>query len=91
MKRMRPSRNSRRMNNAGAVHPSATLLLTMGMLAAARRQPAQAEDYFHSVQNDPSSLMATKLDAGFELAKLFESKSDIAAAERMYKATLVAV
>jgi CHAT domain-containing protein/tetratricopeptide (TPR) repeat protein len=78
----------RRMNNDNTVHPSATLLLTMGMVAAARKQPAQAEAYFHSVQNDSSSLMTTKLDAGFELAKLFESKGDTAAAERMYKATL---
>ena len=77
-----------RMNNAAAVRPSSTMLLTMGMLAAARRQPAQAEACFHSVQSDPSSLLTTKLDAGFELAKLFESEGDVAAAERMYKATL---
>ncbi len=77
-----------RMNNDDDVHPSATLLETMGMLAAVRRQPAQAEACFHSVQTDPSSLMTTKLDAGFELAKLFESEGDTAAAERMYRATL---
>ena len=76
------------MDNDGNVHPSPTLLLTMGMLAAARRQSALAEAYFHSVQSDSSSLMTTKLDAGFELAKLFESEGDIAAAERLYKATL---
>ena len=78
----------RPMDNDGSVHPSATLLLTMGMLAAARRQSAQAETYFHSVQNDSSSLMTTKLAAGFELAQLFESQNNTAAAERMYKATL---
>jgi CHAT domain-containing protein len=60
----------------------------MGMLAVVRRQPTQAEAYFHSAQNDPSGLMTTKLDAGFELARLFESQGDMAAAERMYKATL---
>ncbi len=76
------------MNNAAALRPSATLLETMGMLAVVRRQSAQAEAYFHSAQVDSSSLMTTKLDAGFELAKLFESESDRAAAERMYKATL---
>ncbi len=77
-----------RMNNDSAVHPSATLLLTMGMLAAARRQSAQAETDFHSVQSDSSSLMTTRLGAGYELARLFESEGDIADAERMYKATL---
>ncbi len=76
------------MNDAAAARPSSALLVTMGMLAAARRQPAQAEAYFHSVQNDSSSLLTTKLDAGFESAKLFESEGHIAASERMYKATL---
>jgi len=76
------------INNDAAVHPSATLLMTMGLLAAARREPARAEAYFHSVRSDSSSLMTTKLDAGFELAKLFESEEDTVAAERMYKATL---
>ena len=77
-----------RINNDDAEHPNATLFLTMGMLAVVRRQPTQAEAYFHSAQNDPSSLMTTKLDAGFELARLFESQGDMAGAERMYKATL---
>ncbi|MGB7266202.1 MAG: CHAT domain-containing protein [Terracidiphilus sp.] len=76
------------METAGGIHPSGTLLLTMGMLAAARKQTAQAETYFHSVQNDSASLMTTKLSAGFELAQLFESQNNTAAADRMYKATL---
>lgn len=77
-----------RMENSSGAHASATLLLTMGMLAAVRKQSAQAEAYFHSAQIEPSSLMTTKLDAGFELAMLFESQGDKARAERMYKATL---
>jgi CHAT domain-containing protein len=76
------------LDHDAGVRPSATLLLTKGMLAVVRRQPTQAEAYFHSAQNDPTSLMTTKLDAGFELARLFESQGDMAAAERMYKATL---
>lgn len=78
----------RRINNDDAVHPSATLLLAMGMLASARRQPAQAEAYFHSAQSDSSSLMTTKLTAGFALAQLFESQNNMSAAERTYKAAL---
>jgi CHAT domain-containing protein/tetratricopeptide (TPR) repeat protein len=77
-----------RMYNDSGAHPSTPMLLTMGMLAATRGQSAQAESYFHSVQTDPSSLMTTKLRAGFELAKLFESEGKMAAAERMYRATL---
>ena len=61
-----------RMENGSGARARATLLLTMGMLAAVRRQSTQAEAYFHSVQSDPSSLMTTKLDAGFGLARLFE-------------------
>jgi CHAT domain-containing protein len=76
------------MNNDAAAHPSATLLMTMGLLAAARKEPARAEAYFHSVQSISSSLLTTRLDAGFQLARLFESEGDITAAERMYKATL---
>ncbi len=78
----------RQMDNDGNVHPSPTLLLTMGMLAAARRQSALAETYFHAVQNDSSSLMTTRLAAGFGLAQLLESQNNAVAAERMYKATL---
>jgi len=76
------------IESAGGIRPSATLRLTIGELAAARGQPAQAEAYFHSVQKDPAAMMTTKLTAGFELAKLFESQNNTAAANRMYKATL---
>jgi CHAT domain-containing protein/tetratricopeptide (TPR) repeat protein len=74
--------------NEDAGHPSATLSLAMGMLAAARGKSAQAEAYFHAVQADSSSLMTTKLGAGLELARLFESQDNLSAAERTYKATL---
>jgi CHAT domain-containing protein/Flp pilus assembly protein TadD len=76
------------MERADGIDPSATLRLTMGELAAARGQLAQAETYFHSVQNDPAAMMTTKLSAGFELAKLFESQNNTVAADRMYRATL---
>ena len=76
------------MERADGIGPSATLRLTMGELGAARGQRAQAEAYFHSVQNDSAAMMTTKLSAGFELAKLFESQNNTAAADRMYKSTL---
>jgi CHAT domain-containing protein len=76
------------METAGGMHPSATLRLTIGKLAAARGQSAQAEEYFHSVQNDRAAMMTTRLSASLELALLFESQNKTAATERMYKDTL---
>jgi CHAT domain-containing protein len=70
--------------------PSAVLQLTMAKLAAARNQFSQAELDFHSIQDDHSSLMTTKLSAGFELAKLYEAQKNTVAAEQTYKATLAA-
>lgn len=75
------------MQGAGEA-PGPILMLAMGKLAVARGQFAKAETYFHSILNDASSLMTTKLDAGYELAKLFEAQHKIAAAEQMYEATL---
>jgi CHAT domain-containing protein/tetratricopeptide (TPR) repeat protein len=76
------------METAGGLRPTAVLILTMGELAAARRQYAQADAYFRSVRDDRASLMTTRLAAGYDLAKLFEAQNSIPAAEQMYKATL---
>jgi len=67
---------------------SPTLLLTQGKLAAARHQDQQAGSIFRQVQNDPSAPTTTRLDAGYELAALFESQGNIRSAEQMYKSTL---
>jgi len=72
----------------GTTRPSPNLALTMGMLAAARGEYSRAQNLFKSIQGDPASLMTIKLSAGFELAKLFESQNNTAAAEQMYRATL---
>jgi CHAT domain-containing protein len=71
-------------------HPNSILKLAMGKLAAARNQSSQAELDFHSIQNDRSSLITTRLSAGFELAKLYEAQNDAKAAEQAYEATLAA-
>jgi CHAT domain-containing protein len=76
------------MESGGAIRPNPTLMLTMGKVAAARDRYPEAEGYFRSIQNDPASLMTTKLSAGFELAELAEAQSNTAAAEREYKAAL---
>ena len=78
------------MESAGGNRLSADVLLTQGMLAAARFQDRQAESLFRSVQNDPSGPTTTQLFAGHELAKLFERQGNTHAAERTYKNTLTA-
>jgi len=76
------------MELAGSNRLSANVLLTQGMLAAARLQDRQAESLFRAVQDDPASPTTTRLDAGDELARLYERQGNTQAAERMYKATL---
>ena len=74
--------------SAGSALLSAHIMLTQGMLAAARHQDQQAETLFRAVQDNPASPTTTRLDAGWELAKLFEAQGNTPAAERTYKATL---
>ena len=76
------------MERAGGNRLSPNVLLTQGMLAAARLQDRQAESLFRAVQDDPASPTTTRLDAGDELARLYERQGNAQAAERMYKATL---
>jgi CHAT domain-containing protein len=76
------------MERAGGNRLSPNVLLTQGMLAAARLQDRQAESLFSAVQNDPASPTTTRLDAGDELARLYERQGNAQAAERTYKATL---
>jgi CHAT domain-containing protein len=67
---------------------SANIMLTQGMLAAARHQNQQAETIFRAVQKDGTTHTTTRLDAGDELAKLFEREGSSREAERTYKSTL---
>ena len=76
------------MELAGGNHLSANVLLTQGMLAAARRQYQPAESLFHEVQDNPANPTTTRLGAGEQLALLFEAEGNAHAAEQMYKATL---
>jgi len=73
---------------AGGGHLSANVLLTQGMLAAARRQDQQAESLFRAVQADPKNPTTTRLGAGEQLARLFELEGKTQAAKQMYEATL---
>jgi CHAT domain-containing protein len=76
------------MELAGGNRLSANVLLTKGMLAAARRQDQQAESLLRAVQEDPKNPTTTRLGAGEQRARLFELEGKTLAAEQMYKATL---
>ena len=78
------------MELAGGNHLSANVLLTEGMLAAARRQDQQAESLLREVQDNAANPTTTRLGAGEQLALLFEAEGNAHAAEQMYKATLSA-
>jgi CHAT domain-containing protein/tetratricopeptide (TPR) repeat protein len=78
------------MELAGGNHLSANVLLTEGMLAAARRQDKQAESLFKAVQQDTDNPTTTRLGAGQQMARLYEVEGNAGAAEQMYKATLSA-
>ncbi len=76
------------MELAGGGHLSASVLLTQGMLAAARREDPKAESLFRAVQADGKNPTTTRLGAGEQLARLYEREGNAQAAEQMYKATL---
>ena len=76
------------MEQAGGKHLSANVLLTQGMLAAARREDQRAESLLREVRDNPANPTTTRLGAGEQLALLFEAEGNAPAAEQMYKATL---
>jgi tetratricopeptide (TPR) repeat protein len=76
------------MELAGGNHLSANLQLTEGMVAAARRQDRQAEGLLLSVLQNAANPTTTRLGAGQQLARLYETEGNTRAAEQMYKATL---
>jgi CHAT domain-containing protein len=78
------------MVSAGGNLLRTNVMVTRGMLAAARREDRQAETLFRAVQNDSASPTTRRLSAGDELAGLFEQEGNTQAAEQMYKATLTA-
>jgi CHAT domain-containing protein/Flp pilus assembly protein TadD len=64
------------------------VLMTRGMLAAARGQNKQAETLFREIQNNPAYPTTTRLGTWYELARLYERQGNRKEAERVYKAAL---
>jgi CHAT domain-containing protein len=76
------------MESGGGNRLSAYLMVTRGMLAAARHEDRQAEMLFRAVQNDSASPTTRRLSAGDELARLMERQGKTREAEQTYKMTL---
>jgi CHAT domain-containing protein/Tfp pilus assembly protein PilF len=64
------------------------IMLAQGEIAAARRQDAQAESIFRTVQTDPASQTSMRLGAEHQLAKLYEIQGNSVAAESAYRTAL---
>ena len=78
------------MQQPGENQLNAYVMLTQGELAAARRQDRQAETLLRAVQDNPANPTPSRLNAGLELARLFERQDKNQDAERTYKTTLAA-
>jgi Uncharacterized protein conserved in bacteria len=65
----------------------ADVRLIRGRIAAASGQK-QAEELLRGVEDDPDSLVSMRLDAEYELAKLYEARGDVPAARRAYTTAL---
>jgi CHAT domain-containing protein/Tfp pilus assembly protein PilF len=78
------------MRQPGQNQLNAYVMLTQGMLAAARRQDRQAETLLRAVQDNPANPTPSRLGAGDELTRVYEIEGNTKAAEQTYKATLAA-
>jgi len=74
----------------GNIRLSADVNLTRGMVASARGQDRQAEAFLSALEGNSAYPTTSRLDAGRELALLYEREGRAQAAEEMYKATLAA-
>jgi CHAT domain-containing protein/Tfp pilus assembly protein PilF len=76
------------METASGEKSSPNLILTKGLFAVAQHHDGEAEADFRSVWTDRDSLTTLRLDAGSDLATLYESQHRVSAAEQMYNSTL---
>lgn len=64
------------------------VMLAQGTIAAARGQNEEAETSFRNIERDPASLTSLRLDADYQLSRLYEAEGKVADANRMYATTL---
>jgi CHAT domain-containing protein len=64
------------------------LMLTQGMLAAARRQDQQAAILFEGIEKDAANPLPVRIEARLDLARQLEREGRNAEAESGYRATL---
>lgn len=76
------------MEQALGTHPSASVQLTQGMLAATRRQDREAEQLFRAIEGNHQNPTTTRLNAGDQLARLLELEGNLPGAERRFKSIL---
>jgi CHAT domain-containing protein len=62
--------------------------LLRGRIASARHQSNQAEQLLREVVKDPQSTTSLRLEAQYELAKLYETDGNIVSAARAYQVAL---
>jgi CHAT domain-containing protein len=62
--------------------------LARGRIASARHQSIQAEQLLREVEKDPQSTTSLRLEAQYELAKLYETDGNAASAAHAYQTAL---
>jgi CHAT domain-containing protein len=77
-----------KIEGADADNRNAQLRQTRCVLASARHQLDKAESCLRAVRNDESVLVSNRLDAGYRLAELYESRGDYLGAEEAYRSAL---
>jgi CHAT domain-containing protein len=64
------------------------MMLARGRIASAKHQVAQAEQLLRDVEKDTQSTTSMRLEAEYELAKLYEADGNVVAAARAYQTAL---
>lgn len=77
------------MERAEGSRLNANILLTDGMLAAARHQDQQAEALFRALRKNLDDSTTIRLTSGDDLGELYEREGNIPQAEREYRSTLI--
>jgi CHAT domain-containing protein len=67
---------------------SLDVMLAQGEIAALQNEGDKAEEFFREVEHDPASQTSMRLGAEHQLARLYESRAQLPAAQAMYRTAL---